>query len=128
MIKRSGALFLTKLYIVTALGFALNIHYCGTALAGVKINAPAKSCKMLSAGKMKCCKDKEIDVKIKDAHQGESPSFLFEVFGFEIPKTSFGDFALSAQQALLEKLSAKRPPGAPSNKTDPIIKNRNIRI
>ncbi len=120
MIKRSGALFSTRLYIVIALGIALNLYYCGSALAGVKINAPVKSCKMLLTKKIKgCkdCKDKETDVKIKDDKQAESPSFLFEVFGFEIPKISFGDFVLSAQQALLEKLSAKCPPDATPHKT-----------
>ena len=127
MLKRLGSLCLTKLYLVTVLGFALNLHYCGSVLAAVQIDGPAKSCKMLS-GKMKCCKDKEIEIKVKDAHQAESPSFFSGLFGFEMPKIPFGDFVLSAQQALLEKLSSKEPPAPPPDKVEPVIKNRNLRI
>ncbi len=103
-----------------ALSFALNLYYCGGVLAGVKINAPTKSCKMLSTRKIKSCKDakdKGTDIKIKETNHAESASFLFEVFGFEIPQTSFGDFVLSAQQALLEKLSIKSMPDATPHKT-----------
>jgi hypothetical protein len=128
MMKRSATLLLTKVYLITALGFALNLHYCGGVLAAVKINAPAKTCKPQLAGKMKCCNEKEIDVKLKYAHQGQSASFLSGLFGFEIPKIPFGDYVLSAQQALLEKLSDPAPPPPPCVKTDPVIKNRNLRI
>jgi hypothetical protein len=129
MLKKISAMFLTKLYLITVLGFVLNLHYCGTVLAGVKINSPAKTCHPFAARKMKCCKDKEVDVKVKDAHQVESTSPTFQLFGFEIPKLHFGDFILSAQQALLEKL-ADQPaaPPPPPAKVDPVIKNRTLRI
>lgn len=121
-------MFLTKLYIVTVLGFVLNLHYCGTVLAGVKVNSPAKTCHPFAAKKMKCCKEKEIDVKIKDAHQGETATTAnFQLFGIEIPKLPFGDFIFSAQQALLEKLS-DQPAAPPPAKVDPVIKNRTLRI
>src|SRR6185312_525659 len=55
------------LYLITTSGFALNIHYCGKLLTGFEINAPAKSC--VKIAKLKCCKDKQIKVKLKDAHQ-----------------------------------------------------------
>ncbi|MDB5116962.1 MAG: hypothetical protein JWQ79_2454 [Mucilaginibacter sp.] len=128
MIKRLGSLFLTKLYIVTVLGFVINLHYCGKVLAAVSVNSPAKVCKGFSVPK-KCCQDKGIDIKIKDARQGGgSSSFLSGLFSFELPKIPFGDFVLSAQQALLEKLSNPAPPLPPPNKTDPVIKNRILRI
>lgn len=127
MIKRSATLLLTKVYILTMFGFALNLHYCGSVLAAVKINAPVKNCNPLVAAK-KCCKDKEIDVKIKDAHQGQSSSFLSGLFSIELPKIPFGDYVLSAQQALLEKLADPPPPPPPAPKTDPVIRNRNLRI
>jgi hypothetical protein len=115
MIKRLTTLFLTKVYIVTAFGFALNLHYCGSVLAAVEINSPAKNCNPLAAMKMKGCKDKKVDVKIKDAHQGESQSLMSKLFGFEMTKIPFGDPAPPA-------------PPPPSGKTSQFIKNCSLRI
>ncbi|MCC8424522.1 hypothetical protein [Mucilaginibacter sp. UR6-11] len=130
MIKRLTTLFLTKVYLITAFGFALNLHYCGSVLAAVTVNSPAKSCKPVAVMKMKCCKEKQVDVKIRDAHQAESPSLMTKLFGFELSKIPFGDFILSAQQALLDKLSkpAPPPPPPPSGKTAQYIKNCSLRI
>lgn len=129
MIKRSGAILLTMLYIVTVFGFALNLHYCGSTLASVKIDSPStSSCKTLSGRKLKCCKDTQIAVKIKDAHQAESPSFFAGLFAFELPKIPFGDFLLSAQQALIEKLLDRGPPSTPSESIATFLKNCIFRI
>jgi hypothetical protein len=130
MLKRLTSLFLTKVYIITALGFALNLHYCGSVLAEVKIDAPVKSCKLPAAKKMKCCSDKKIDVKVNDAHESQSPSIIAKLFGFELTKIPFGDYILSAQQALLEKLCDPTPPAPPpsSGKTAQFIKNCSLRI
>jgi hypothetical protein len=129
MIKRFTAMFLAKVYLITALGFALNLHFCGDALASVKISAPPVGCKEPVAAK-KCCNDKQLDVKVKDAHQGESPSIISKLLSFEMPKIAFGDFVLSAQKALLEKLSDQDPPAPPppSGKTSQYIKNGILRI
>ncbi|MBC7399290.1 MAG: hypothetical protein H7289_05040 [Mucilaginibacter sp.] len=126
MIKRLTTLFLTKVYIITVLGFALNLHYCGDVLASVKVNAPAKNCTPVAVKKMKCCNDKHVEVKIKDAHQGESQSILSKIFAFELPEISFGDYFLSAQKELLQKLSGSDPPAPPppySGKAAQYIKN-----
>jgi hypothetical protein len=128
MIKRSRALLLAMLYIVTVFGFALNLHYCGNVLASVNIDSPAKSCKAISEAKMKCCKDKQVAVKVKDAHQSESPSFLKGLFAVELPKVHFSDYFLSAQQVLLEKLSDRGPPSSPLGKVATFIKNCIFRI
>lgn len=128
MLKRSGAILLTMLYVITVFGFALNLHYCGSTLAAVKIDSPVKSCKTLSGKKMKCCKDTQLSIKIKDAHQAESPSFLAGLFAFELPKIPFGDYLLSAQQALLEKLLDRGPPSVPTGKIATFLKNCIFRI
>jgi hypothetical protein len=87
MLKRSGAMLLAVLYTVTVLGFALNLHFCGNKVSSIKVNAQAKGCRqVVKACNMKCCKDKHVDVKVKDAHQAESTSFLSKVFAFELPK------------------------------------------
>jgi hypothetical protein len=131
MIKRLTTLFLTKVYIITVLGFALNLHYCGDVLASVKVNAPAKNCTPIAVKKMKCCSDKHVEVKVKDAHQGESQSILSKIFAFELPEISFGDYFLSAQKELLQKLSGSDPPAPPpssSGKAAQYIKNCALRI
>ena len=123
-------MFMTKVYLVTAIGFALNLHFCGNVLAAVTVTGPTKTYEQPSAAK-KCCKEKQVDVKIKDVHQAESPSLMMKLFGFEISKIPFGDYVLSAQQALLDKLNATPPPPQPSpasGKEAQYIKNCTLRI
>jgi len=130
MMKRYSAMFMAKVYLITALGFALNLHFCGKVLAGVSIIGPTKACEVPMASK-KCCKDKQVDVKIKDSHQAESPSIMMKLFGFQVSKIPFGDFVLSAQQALLDKLNATPPPARyspPSGKEAQYIKNCTLRL
>jgi hypothetical protein len=98
--KRSGALLLTTLYTVTVLGFALNLFYCGTEVTSVKINSPAVSCKIVQpCGKVKCCKNKQIQIKTKDTHQTEPISILSKLFGFDVPRLSFNGFSSPSQQS-----------------------------
>jgi hypothetical protein len=129
MFKKSGILLLALLYLTTASGFALNLHYCGNRVAAVKINAPAKSCSEQTAkSKMKCCKDTKLDVKVKDSHESQPTSFIAKVFGFELPRLSLDDFFLSAHKELLEKLFDHGPPDTPKQSTPVFIKNRNLKI
>jgi hypothetical protein len=85
MFKKSGIILVVLLYLVTATGFALNLHFCGDSIESVKIDAPTKKCGMDS----KCCKNTYLEVKVKDAHQAEHASFtgknlvsLVPVFGY----------------------------------------------
>lgn len=131
MFKRSGALSLALLYTITVLGFALNLHYCGSKVASVKISAPVKSAKTdTTCGmKMNCCKNHHVEVKVKDDHQAEQTSFLAKVFVFEIPKLPFEDFIFSAQKALLEKFFDRGPPSqTPRSKVATFLKNCTFRI
>jgi hypothetical protein len=133
MFKRSGALSLAILYTITVLGFALNLHYCGSKVESVKITAPvnkdAKKADATCGMKMDCCKNHKVDVKVKDAHQGEQTSFLAKIFAFEMPKLPFEDFMFSAQKVLFEKFFDRGPPvRQPSSKVATFIRNCNIRI
>jgi hypothetical protein len=127
MFKRSGAFVLTLLYLVTVMGFALNLHFCGNYLASVKIDAPVKSCSMLS-GKMKCCTNKHFEVKVKDAHQGQSLSFLSKTFVFELAKLPFNDSFLSVSHGSLVKLFDRGPPDISSGSIGIFLKNCTFRI
>ncbi len=129
MIKRQGALLLALLYTITVAGFALNLHYCGSHVADVQINAPAKPCTTsMAKSKMNCCKDSKLDVKVKDDHQKESTSFFSRLFAFELPKFPLADFLLSAQQSVLEKLFDRGPPDVPSEGIAVFLKNCIFRI
>lgn len=129
MLKRSGAVLLAMLYVVTVLGFALNLHYCGNYISSVKINAPAVNCGMdKAAGKMKCCKDSQLQIKVKDAHQAEETSFLSKVFGFELPSLSFGNGSFLPQLSLFDKYVDRAPPDEPVQSIATFIKNCIFRI
>ncbi|GAA4923387.1 HYC_CC_PP family protein [Mucilaginibacter defluvii] len=131
MLKKTGVITLLLLYFATVSGFALNFHYCGKTVASVKIEQPAKKCHTeTAASKMKCCKDKKIDVKVKDAHQAEKPqSLLSKVFSFDIAALPFEEFFLSAQRALFEKLFDRGPPqDEPKSKNSIFLINCNLRI
>ncbi len=130
MLKRSGAFSLALLYTITVLGFALNLHFCGSKIASVKISAPVEKTNDVTCGmKMNCCKNHKVEVKVKDDHQGQQTSFLAKVFAFEIPRVPFEDFIFSAQQVLLEKIFDRGPPtGKPASKVATFIKNCIFRI
>ncbi len=122
MIKRSGALLLMMLYVVTVSGIALNLHYCGKLLASVKLELPSKSCLKVDGSKMKCCKDKQITIKVKDAHQNATFNFLAKSFVFDVPKTIFNDF-VPAQQIITTRLLYTASPHAPPDKVSLFVKN-----
>jgi hypothetical protein len=129
MVKRSGAILLTLLYTVTVLGFALNLHYCGTEIASVKIDSPALSCKMARhCSKMKCCKDKQLQIKVKDAHQAEPVSILSKLFGFDIPRLSFNGFFTPSHQSTIDVSFERGPPDKPRLNIATFIKNCIFRI
>jgi hypothetical protein len=111
------------LYVVTVSGFALNLHYCFNRLASVKIDAPASCGKGLETSKMKCCKDRHVDVKVKDAHQNSSASFLGKIFAFDLLKPLFADFSFALQNRFIESLSDRGPPRSPDV---PIFLKNNI--
>jgi hypothetical protein len=128
MLKRLGALLLSLLYLVTVMGFALNLHFCGSYLASVKIDAPVKSCGMLSARQMKCCSNKHFEVKVKDAHQSQWQSFHAKTFVFKMPALYLSDFLLDPDKFVTEKQLERGPPDPPFRKINTFLKNQVFRI
>ncbi len=128
MIKKSAIIALTLLYTITVCGFTLNFHYCFNRLASFKIEAPASSCtKNLLACKMKCCKDKAVDIKVKDAHQTGIVSPLINLFAVTLPKSYLPDFSLLFGKMQSITIADRAPPrlycSAPI-----FLKNQNFRI
>ncbi|HVW16334.1 MAG TPA: hypothetical protein VHB54_21050 [Mucilaginibacter sp.] len=85
MLKRPAILLLLVLYFVTTSGFSLNLHYCFNQLSSVEIDAPPKPCaKNLATAKMKCCRNKHVEVKVKDSHQPAAKSSVSKIFNEEL--------------------------------------------
>lgn len=125
MLKKISVLTILLLYLVTASGFALNLHYCGTYLASVKIDAPAKKC---GPAKMKCCHDKHVEVKVKDAHQGQSSlSLLAKLFYLNLPKLPFEEYLMPSQEPSLNTPTDRGPPDRACS-TPKYLKNCVFRI
>lgn len=111
MFKRSGAIVLTVLYIITAVGFAINLRYCGKIITAVNINAPVKSChKIAMSSRMKCCTEKQIDIKVKDSHVGEFPSFLGKLFSFHLAKMPFANIVFNIPVNTTQSTIGRAPP------------------
>jgi hypothetical protein len=129
MIKKSVALFLALLYTVTVLGFAINFHYCLNQVSSVQINEPVKKCSTLRVVKaMKCCKDKKVDVKVKDGHQSSSLAFLAKTAVFVLPRITYPDFAQSAIQTSATIAFNRGPPDGLSSQPSIYLANQNFRI
>ncbi|RZA02300.1 MAG: hypothetical protein EOP47_07525 [Sphingobacteriaceae bacterium] len=126
MLKKSGAILLVLLYTLTVSGFAINLHYCGKLLASVKISAPVESCTK-GMKKMKCCNDKQIHVKVKDAHQNASFNFIAKTFALIIPKAFLADHSPVAHTPLKTLLVAASP-HAPPDGIAVFVKNCTFRI
>jgi hypothetical protein len=88
MLKKSGIVLVVLLYLVTATGFALNLHFCGDVIESVKIDAPSKKCGMDS----KCCKETHLEIKVKDAHQAAHTVFTGTFLALPVPVFSFASF------------------------------------
>jgi hypothetical protein len=129
MLKRSGILLLLLLYLITGIGFAVNLHYCGKLITSVEIGASLKSCNETGMMRgMKCCKNKRIDIKLKDAHQGQSQSFLGKLFSFKLVAVNHLPVQLLPQTFLYSHSCYLGPPGKLICATPVFIKNCTFRI
>jgi len=81
--KKCTTLFLAFLLLVSNIGFAFDVHYCGGKIASVSLNttvdaAPQKSCCAKTEKKSSCCKDKVVHFEKK------SDDATFKVFFFQL--------------------------------------------
>jgi hypothetical protein len=92
--KKQISIFLAVLLLVSNVGLAFDVHYCGGELASVSLNSPLPSlksekgcCEKLVSKKDSCCKDKKIVVQ-KKTENGVFKSFSFQMdYAFLIPET-----------------------------------------
>lgn len=126
MLKRSVTIVLAMLYLTTVSGFALNLHYCFKRLASVKVDAPANACVKLQSSKMKCCKDQKIEIKVKDAHQSNSPLHWSKFFPIALSVSAFVIPVPDVQRQLIALTTECGPPKAPGIPV--FLKHRIFRI
>ena len=119
-LKQKLALSLCTFYLVSVIGVALSMHFCGGKLASVSVYTDRAACKycMAEAKDKKddgCCKNTKVDVKVKDSHQAESSFKLPKLFSLEtfIP-TKFSELFKPFIPAFLSKLENKAPPRSTS--------------
>lgn len=82
--KKSISLFLALFLLVSNMGFAFNVHYCGNSIASVSLNTAFASlktekgcCEKVVSKKDSCCKDKVFHF------QKKSENATVKVFFFE---------------------------------------------
>ena len=88
-LKQKLAISLCTFYLISVIGVALSLHFCGDKLAAVSATnatAACKYCKTESATKKddNCCKNTKVDVKVKDNHQIESAIKLPKLFSIDV--------------------------------------------
>ncbi|MDR7208277.1 HYC_CC_PP family protein [Flavobacterium piscis] len=80
--KKPTCLFLAFLLLVSNIGFAFNVHYCGGKIASVSLDTTSpiaeKSCCAKAEKKASCCKDKVIQIEKK------SDNATFKIFFFQL--------------------------------------------
>ncbi|KIO76030.1 hypothetical protein TH53_16980 [Pedobacter lusitanus] len=103
-LKQKIALGLCAFYLVSVIGVALSLHFCGGKLSGIHLTEVAHCGGCKEAEKPvkaddSCCKNTKVDAKIKDSHQtglkvdvpkNQSlpvlvPSFFAEIADFVLP-------------------------------------------
>ena len=88
ILKQKLALVLCTFYLLSVIGVALSIHFCGGKLASVSVNSTKAACKFCKAEASDkkddgCCKNTKVDVKVKDSHQAEAALKLPKLFSLE---------------------------------------------
>jgi len=89
MLKRSVILIFAVLLLTAVSGFTINGHDCLNKQAAVKVDKQTEPCAKLQGNKMKCCREKHIDIKAKDARQNNSPLRWSKFFPIAFPASVF---------------------------------------
>lgn len=79
-LKKCTGVFLAFLLLVSSIGFAFDVHYCGAKIASVSLSttvSPEKKCCGDKEKKSSCCKDKVVKFEKK------SDDATFKIFFFQ---------------------------------------------
>jgi hypothetical protein len=108
--KKQISIFLAILLLVSNVGLAFNVHYCGDEIASVSLNFTLPSlksekgcCETKSSKKDSCCKDKKIVVQ-KKTDNGIVKSFSFQ-FGYAFVVPEYNPIVFNAVPSFKNNLS-----------------------
>ena len=106
---------LCAFYLVTVIGFAVNMHFCSGKLSSVKLNEAAKcaACKNEKslAKKHDCCETSSVVAKIKDSHEAGFKVKLPQDFSITLFLTdNFSFLAKSVPSFSIASALNKAPP------------------
>ena len=87
-LKQKFALSLCAFYVLSVIGIALSMHFCGGKLADVAFYTNKTSCKFCKTEPVDkkddgCCKNTTVEVKVKDSHHAEASVKLPKVFSLD---------------------------------------------
>jgi hypothetical protein len=92
-IKKCTSLFLAFLLLVSNVGLAFNVHYCGKEIASVSLNTIVSlqtekgCCEKIAAKKDSCCKDKVVNFQKKSENATAKAFFFAPHFSFLIQES-----------------------------------------
>lgn len=114
-LKQKIALGLCAFYLLSVIGVALSLHFCGGELSSVHYLTKAVTCKGCKAVEKpiesKCCKNTSIDAKIKDSHQSGVKTNLPKNYSIQLFLAPFLSEVLeSLLPDLFSKIENKAPP------------------
>lgn len=88
MIKKIATIFLTMIFIASAMGITINSHFCGSKLNSVGLTKQDCCCKKNSKMAKDCCKDEVQTIKITDNYYSSASA--------DIKKIDIAPFILNA--------------------------------
>lgn len=94
-LKKIFSIFLSVIFLSSALGLSINSHYCGKKLSSVGLFAHDCSCKGKIPMKKGCCKNETKYVKIADDYSPSSQFHLTQLDVAPVVLNSFFTFSVS---------------------------------
>jgi hypothetical protein len=128
MLKRAATLLLCLVYSINVYGLAFNVNYCLGQITSVKVGDAAKCPTCRGVVKMKCCKTKHVDVKVKDAHVVSDGSYLAKLVAFTPIIPQLLRFTPVWQQNHTERVVYHAQNAPPPDGRPIFIKNCSFRI
>jgi hypothetical protein len=118
-LTKSLSLFLALLLLVSNIGFAFNVHYCGKAISSVSLQTdlssgnPAKNCCGAIEKKSRCCSDRVFHFQKKSDNAVVKafsiPSLFIPVFEWQ-PVTHFSASNFESQFIAAYSCDSNAPP------------------
>jgi len=114
-LRQKIALGLCAFYLISVIGVALSLHFCGGTLAAVHFTKVAKSqgCKgeEKTGADNKCCKNTAVDAKIKDSHESGIKISLPKNYSIQLFLTPFlSEIFKAVLPRLFSQTENKAPP------------------